>query len=54
MNEQDELLQRLKAAQIELFRVAAKSGALPSDKGLSKIADVELTIAAIENALDSK
>lgn len=54
MNEQDALLQRLKVAQVELFNVAAKSGALPSDKTLSKIADLELAIAAIENAIDSK
>ncbi len=48
------LLERLKAAQTELIAVVAKAGGMPSDKTLSKIADLELSIGAVEHALDEK
>jgi hypothetical protein len=34
--------------------MAAKSDVLPSDRTLAKLADLELAIAAVENAIDSK
>lgn len=53
-SELEALLERLTAAQAELFQTAARSSAPPSDRTLSKIADLELSIAAGENALDKK
>ncbi|MGU3496037.1 hypothetical protein ACLBXM_18505 [Xanthobacteraceae bacterium A53D] len=42
------LLDRLKTAQRDLLLVVAKTGTLPSDGALRKIADLEGAIAATE------
>lgn len=52
MDDLDGLLARLKAAQLELITAAAKAGGVPTDKTLAKIADLELTIAAVEHTID--
>lgn len=45
-------LERLKAAQKELLDSSAEAGGLPSDKTLSKIADLEIAIGAFEAAIE--
>ncbi|MBB5751932.1 hypothetical protein [Prosthecomicrobium pneumaticum] len=45
---------RLVEAQEKLLMQAADAGALPSDKQLAKIADLEAAIAAVEHMLDDK
>ena len=52
MDEYEALLERLKAAQFALLTAAAKSGTLPSDGALRKIADLEVAIGAVEHLLD--
>jgi hypothetical protein len=52
MDEYEALLERLKAAQFALLTTAAKSGTLPSDGALRKIADLEVAIGAVEHLLD--
>lgn len=47
MNQLDDLLQRLKAAQHALLDQAARIEMIPSDGALRKIANLENTIAAI-------
>ncbi len=48
------LRNRLLAAQRELIKAAAEAGTLPSDNALRKIADIEVTIGAIEAMLDEQ
>jgi len=43
---------RLLAAQRELITAAAAADMMPSDNSLRKIADIEVTIGAIEAMLD--
>lgn len=43
---------RLVAAQRELITAAATAGTIPSDNALRKIADLEVTIGAIEEMMD--
>jgi hypothetical protein len=43
---------RLLAAQREIITAAASAGAIPSDNALRKIADLEVTIGAIEAVID--
>ncbi|MBS7543366.1 hypothetical protein [Ancylobacter oerskovii] len=43
---------RLLAAQRELIKAAAEAGTLPSDNALRKIADIEVTIGAIEAMME--
>lgn len=45
---------RLLSMQHELLMAAAESGAVPSDNALRKIADIEVTIGAIETLLDDQ
>lgn len=53
MNEYSALLERMKAAQIELLSAAAKAKTLPSDGALRKIADLEVAIGALEHLLEA-
>ncbi|MFJ5486976.1 hypothetical protein ACIKTA_04765 [Hansschlegelia beijingensis] len=46
------LLERMKAAQIELLKAAARARTLPSDGALRKIADLEVAIGALEHLID--
>ncbi|MFL1874830.1 hypothetical protein ACIKT0_06360 [Hansschlegelia beijingensis] len=46
------LLERMKAAQIELLTAAASARTLPSDGALRKIADLEVAIGALEHLID--
>ena len=46
------LLERMKAAQVELLAAAARSSTLPSDGALRKIADLEVAIGALEHLID--
>jgi hypothetical protein len=48
------LADRLAAAQRELILNAAKSTALPSDKALGKIADLEVVIGAVQGLIDDE
>lgn len=43
---------RLLAAQRELIKAAAEAGTIPSDNMLRKVADMEVTIGAIETMMD--
>ena len=52
MNDYKALLDRMKAAQIELLAAAAKAQQLPSDGALRKIADLEVAIGALEHLLE--
>jgi hypothetical protein len=52
--ELEELLGRLKDAQRELLVAAARAGTLPSDGALRKIADIEVTIGAVEALLEER
>ena len=52
MTDYKALLERMKAAQIELFAAASKVEALPSDGALRKIADLEVAIGALEHLID--
>jgi hypothetical protein len=45
---------RLLAAQRELITAAANAGAIPSDNAMRKIADLEVTIGAIEAMIDDQ
>lgn len=45
---------RLLAAQRELITAAANAGTIPSDNALRKIADLEVTIGAIEAMIDDQ
>lgn len=45
---------RLLASQRELIMTAAETGAVPSDNTLRKIADIEVTIGAIETLIDDQ
>ncbi|GAB4070350.1 hypothetical protein KHC28_20070 [Ancylobacter sonchi] len=53
-NKLEVLRNRLLAAQRELIKAAAEAGTLPSDNALRKIADIEVTIGAIEAMLDEQ
>ncbi|GLK68251.1 hypothetical protein [Hansschlegelia plantiphila] len=52
MEDYKSLLDRMKAAQIDLFAAAARAQTLPSDGALRKIADLEIAIGALEHLLD--
>ncbi|MCB4771164.1 hypothetical protein LGR54_21365 [Ancylobacter sp. Lp-2] len=54
INKLEVLRNRLLAAQRDLIRAAAEAGTLPSDNALRKIADIEVTIGAIEAMLDEQ
>jgi len=54
MNDHIALLERMKAAQADLLNAAAKSGSLPSDNTLRKIADLEVAIGALEHFIDDQ
>lgn len=45
---------RLLAAQRELITAAAAAGTIPHDNALRRIADIEVTIGAIEAMLDEQ
>lgn len=47
------LRDRLAKAQRELILAAAESGIVPSDNALRKIADLEVTISAVEHMLET-
>ena len=49
-----QLAKLLTDEQRRLLEHAADAGCLPSDNALRKIADLELTIAAVEHALDGE
>lgn len=51
MQNQKDLLERLKAEQVKLFQSAAAGGGLPTDKTLNKVANLELAIGALENQI---
>ncbi len=53
MNDFPGLLERMKAAQLELLTAAARTGGLPTDGALRKIADLEVAIGALEHVIDS-
>ena len=48
------LRDRLLSAQRELIKAAAESSALPSDNMLRKIADIEVTIGAVETMIEDQ
>jgi hypothetical protein len=48
MQDQRELLKLLQAQQTQLLTSAAKAGTLPTNNVLRRIADLELTIGALE------
>ncbi|HVI29310.1 hypothetical protein [Hansschlegelia sp.] len=52
MDDYKTLLDRMKAAQIELLAAAARARTLPSDGALRKIADLEVAIGALEHLID--
>ncbi|GLK75684.1 hypothetical protein GCM10008171_09380 [Methylopila jiangsuensis] len=52
MEDYKALLERMKAAQIELLAAAAKARTLPSEGALRKIADLEVAIGALEHLID--
>lgn len=43
---------RLLVAQRELIKASAEAGTIPSDNALRKIADLEVTIGAVEAMID--
>lgn len=45
---------RLLAAQRELIKAAAEAGTIPSDNTVRKIADLEVTIGAVETMIDEE
>ena len=45
---------RLLAAQRRLIQVAAEAGTIPSDNTMRKIADMEVTLGAIEAMTDEE
>ncbi|ADH91579.1 conserved hypothetical protein [Ancylobacter novellus DSM 506] len=45
---------RLVLAQRELIKAAAEAGTVPSDNALRKIADLEVTIGAVETMIDEE
>jgi len=45
---------RLLAAQREILIAAANAGTIPSDNALRKIADLEVTIGAVETMIDDQ
>ncbi|ADH88114.1 conserved hypothetical protein [Ancylobacter novellus DSM 506] len=45
---------RLMSAQRELIKAAAEAGTIPSDNALRKIADLEVTIGAVETMIDER
>lgn len=47
----DQLSSRLRQEQGQLLLAAARSGSLPSNSTLQRVAQLELNIAAIENTL---
>jgi len=51
-SELENLRAMLLAAQRSLIMAAAEAGVLPSDNSLRKIADIEVTIGAIEAMID--
>jgi len=53
MRDDRELLERLREEQANLVASAAKSGSLPPDRLISRIANLELTIAALEFKIQS-
>lgn len=52
MTKLEALRARLLATQRDLIAAAAESGSVPSDNTLRKIADIEVTIGAIETLID--
>ena len=48
----ENLRARLIAAQRELVKAAAEAGTIPSDNALRKIADMEVTIGAVEAMIE--
>jgi len=53
-NQLTALRSRLIEAQEKILIQAADAGALPSDKQLAKIADLEAAIAAVEHMIEDK
>jgi uncharacterized protein (DUF1778 family) len=45
---------RLMSAQRELIKTAAEAGTIPSENALRKIADLEVTIGAVETMIDEE
>ena len=54
MDKLEQLLERLRQAQRDLVYKAAESEALPTDRMLKKIADLEAGIAATEALIDEE
>lgn len=52
MDDYEALLERMKVAQIELIKAAAKAKQLPSDGALRKISDLEVAIGALEHLIE--
>lgn len=50
----ESLRARLLAAQRALIKAAADAGTIPSDNMLRKIADMEVTLGAIETMIDEE
>lgn len=50
----EELCVKLLAAQRALILAAAKAGTIPSDNTLRKIADMEVTIGALETMIEER
>ena len=48
------LRSRLVSAQRELIKAAAEAGTISSDNALRKIADLEVTIGAVETMIDEE
>jgi hypothetical protein len=44
----------LMSAQRELIKAAAEAGTIPSDNALRKIADLEVTIGAVETMIEEE
>lgn len=54
LSDLEELRDRLKHAQTELLLLTAKAKVLPSDGTLRKIADLEISLGAIEALIDER
>lgn len=53
MQDEKALLQRLTEEQVNLFASAAASGTLPPDRVIRRLADLELTISALELQIEN-
>lgn len=54
LSDLEQLRDRLKHAQTELLLLTAKAKVLPSDGTLRKIADLEISLGAIEALIDER